>query len=446
MTQRHATRTRSGASAVPRLERMRAEDAFFLYAESANVPQVVGGFVLFDGYVSLGEARRRVAERLPGLPNLRRRLVTEATWRRPAWLVEDAISVDAHVTECALRPGTTLADVVDEFYSASVPLDRPPWQLRLVHGLEGGRSALVVKLHHALGDGFAVIHSMLGLLDAGAGIADPAGQRSSRARARGFAPPYGIAGSARMVRRTVTGVWSLGRSGPAPASRLSGLTPGPKRKFVPLRLDARDVRAAARAHRARTNDLLLATVADGLHRFLADTGEPARQATLRAMVPRTLRTTETWGLPGNLTAAVSLDLPVGPMTPQQRLTEIRAAAGRLIARGEPEATRFVVRAMGILPAPVHAWAARNAYNSHWFNVILSVIPGPHRTQRLCGVRLAEVYPVLPVTSGVGLAIGVMRWGDDYTVGFTADAAIVPDVADLAGAVGEAFAAFRDAAD
>ena len=45
----------------------------------------------------------------------------------------------------------------------SVPLDRniPLWELHLVEGLEGGRVAVVAKLHHALADGNAA-NNLLG--------------------------------------------------------------------------------------------------------------------------------------------------------------------------------------------------------------------------------------------------------------------------------------------
>ena len=43
--------------------------------------------------------------------------------------------------------------------------DRPRWAVTVVEGLEGGRAAVVVKLHHVLTDGVGGIAMLLYLLD-----------------------------------------------------------------------------------------------------------------------------------------------------------------------------------------------------------------------------------------------------------------------------------------
>ena len=68
----------------------------------------------------------------------------------------------------------------------SIPFDpeRPPWDLTLIEGLEGGRAALYLRAHHVITDGLGGIRLMSLLLDEPAKPAAPceigAASRSSR--------------------------------------------------------------------------------------------------------------------------------------------------------------------------------------------------------------------------------------------------------------------------
>jgi hypothetical protein len=106
---------------------------------------------------------------------------------------------------------------------------------------------------------------------------------------------------------------------------------------------------------------------------------------------------------------VSVDLPVGPMTVTERIHRIRGDLHRRMDLGEPHAAAFVMRALGMFPAPVHAWMSQRVYNSQFFNMIASYIPGPLQQRRIAGHRLTAVYPVVALAEGVPLGVGIMRY-------------------------------------
>ena len=70
--------------------------------------------------------------------------------------------------------------------------------------------------------------------------------------------------------------------------------------------------------------------------------------------------------------------------------------------------------------------ARWLYRSAWFDLIVSVIPGPRTARYLVDSRVEQAYAVLPLAQGVGLAVGAMSWDDVLTVTVTYDPVLLPD--------------------
>jgi hypothetical protein len=151
------------------------------------------------------------------------------------------------------------------------------------------------------------------------------------------------------------------------------------------------------------------------------------------------------GLPGNHAAGLLLDLPIGPMPLAERVRTIHALWRARLRRGDVGASAAVLRATKLLPAPLQRAFARRCYTARRFNLIVSVFPGVRQPGRLLGRQVAEVYPVLALADGVGLAIGAMTWGQSLSIGLLADGALVPDVGALADEIGRAFAAAQRAA-
>ena len=76
--------------------------------------------------------------------------------------------VDSHIWESALpAPGAPkqLRDAVGQIASRPLDRSRPLWELHLIHGLRGGRVAMLTKLHHSAIDGVSGIEMLGALLD-----------------------------------------------------------------------------------------------------------------------------------------------------------------------------------------------------------------------------------------------------------------------------------------
>ena len=426
---------------------LRAEDALFLHAETPLLCQQVGAVLLLEpAPIQVDDLRSAIGQRMRAVPELRRRLERPPNrWRRPRWIPDDDTGPGERIRQVMLGENGTpgrLDDAVDAFFTARCDPCHRPWEMLFVRGVPAGRTAIVVKVHHTLGDSHTLIATLGKLFDpvpAATGAAVLV--RAPEGRGLGLRPR--LRGAARAGR----GLCYLAAAGHAPATSVCGPFTSGRRRFIPLALPAREVAMTARSLHASIADLLLAAIAEAVRRLLRSRGEQMPGGVIRTAVPRARPVPAGRGKRplGNRSAAVSLDLPIGPMSLAERLTAVRGRIDTHLRHGEPEAAGLVLRAMNLLPPPVQRRTAAQLYQRRWFSMLVSIFPGARRSHRVLGAGVEEVYPVLALADGVGLAIGAMTWERSLSVGILADAALVPDAGRLAAELTGAFERYRAAA-
>ncbi|WP_442893123.1 MGDG synthase family glycosyltransferase [Amycolatopsis sp. VC5-11] len=258
--------------------------------------------------------------------------------------------------------------------------------------------------------------------------AEPASRSGTAKSAR--AKPSQRSQAAELAR----GVWTLARAGAAPRVGWDKRIDSPRRHFARAHLSAPEVRKAARRAGVPTTNLVLALVAEALHRELGGTA-PER---LRVLIPMSVRDTGTFRQLGNHTGAASVDLPTGAMSLSERVRATDRMLSDQVGHGAPRAGNAVVRVLGILPPALHRRAAKLVYRGTWFSVIASVLPGARSPVVLNGALVRTVYPVLSLAPGVPVAVGIMTWADRFTVCITVPAGQEARGDRLAAAVVEAF--------
>jgi diacylglycerol O-acyltransferase / wax synthase len=454
----------SSAAAVTVLSfPVRAEDAIFLHAQTASSPQQVGAVVMLNGPgVDLAGLRLSVAGRVGQLPQLRRRLIpARGRWGRPRWAVDACVDVGRRVTEITsdVDSLTSLEQIVGRYFAEPLDPAQAAWRLLLVRGTPGGPSAIVVKAHHALGDSYALISELSGLFDPQdlrPGRARPAGngQAGSVPARRGFPGVVARAGTALRVAR---GLASMSLVAPPGPIGMDGGVADHRREFAVVSLDARMVAIKARLLGVGTVDLVLAAAAGALGQLMAGHGQLTAGRRVRAMVPCSLRSGG-WSAgrrrgragtaapggggrgPGNRIAGVLLDLPVGPMPLAERVAAVQAGRRARLRHGDADASAFVLQAMNLMPSSLQRAIARTSFTSRRFSLIMSVFPGTRQPRQLLGAEVTEVFPVLALADGVGLALGAMTWGRSLSIGIMASPALIPDVALLAAGLRKALTA------
>ena len=189
------------------------------------------------------------------------------------------------------------------------------------------------------------------------------------------------------------------------------------------------MRYARRAGRedATVNDVLLAATSVALGAALRRRGEAHDD--LKALVPVSVR--EASSELGNRLSFFVVSLPVAERDPAAALGVIAARTARAKNAGHATPVAGLTDSLALLPRRGRAFAARAALRLAAFDVIVSNVPGPQVPLYLMGRRVAAVHPAVPVPDGHGITVGAISYAGRVGIGLMADAAVVPDVVEIA---------------
>ena len=208
--------------------------------------------------------------------------------------------------------------------------------------------------------------------------------------------------------------------------------------FATAPLDA--VRSAGRRHHATINDVLLAAATIALGRALRRRGE--RPSTVKVLVPVNLRGGDDPGALGNRISFVTVELPVGTADQVELLRTVRAQTRARKAGGAAAPLHALAEVVDLLPGGARRIVARTAARAASFNAVVFNVPGPPVELDLLGRRVTAIFPAVPFLHGHALSIGALSYRGRLQCGVYADAAVVPDTAELARDLEAAFDALR----
>ena len=134
-----------------------------------NGPLHIGSILLFEGKIDFDDFVRHVESRLHLVPRYRQRLMQVPFNLGHAVLEDDPnFRIENHVIRHLLRPGMSQAEAVDEMlrhYEVMLDYKRPLWEMHSFENLEGGRTAIISKVHHALVDGVSGVELLKVMFD-----------------------------------------------------------------------------------------------------------------------------------------------------------------------------------------------------------------------------------------------------------------------------------------
>ena len=449
---------------------MSATDAGFLYLDRPHAPLQIAAVVRLSGRISVEELAVRIESRIGRAPRYAQRAVpVPFALGHFAW--EDAPDFDArdHVQRWSLpAPGGEheLCELAARLMAQPLARDRPLWEMHLLEGSHDGGAALLIKVHHCMVDGLAGVRLLDEILDAEPRPLEPAraprpaaranSTRERATRALGESLRRQLHSASTLMsavtrpakaRASVRGLLDAAWSGLQLATREIPEMPwndrlGPRRQLYFAKLPIEGVAQIRCARGGTLNDVVLCALAGGLHRYLRDIGLRTRGLELIALVPVSVRRDDEAGAYGNRISAILVPLAVDPEDELARFAATRAITERLKSASAWTSIDALLHHLDDLPAGLVAAIGRRLRGIRIANLVATNVRGP-REQRFLGTRKVEaIYPVVPITDGIGLGLAVLSYGNALHVGLNADPALVPDLEKLGHAVQAAFEELR----
>ncbi|MGE5335938.1 MAG: WS/DGAT/MGAT family O-acyltransferase [Nitrososphaerota archaeon] len=454
-------------------------DASFLELEEADeaAHMHIGWALVFDPppggeRPSIERLRDQVRARLEALPRFRRRLSSPRVGplSLPSW--EPATGLDpGELIRAAVLPApggeAELMDWLGDFFSHRLDRSRPLWETTLLEGLEGGRWALVTKVHHCLIDGMSGAEVAAILLDAepepapdstslAEAIASLGEERPSRSR---VAKLRGVVGGAarggvdavrhpRNLTSLVSQSWAMAETLvrdeliSAPHTSLNGSI-GATRRLATVEVPLEEVRRVKRELGGTVNDVALAVSAGGLRRLFAARGEEVDR--VRAMVPVSIRNASEHLALGNKVSSLFVDLVVAEPDPLLRYRKIAAASRELKSGNAVAGTDAVIKLAGLAPPLIQSIVARLMFTPRLFNLTITNVPASPVTLYALGARLRRVVPLVPIFTGHAVGVAVVSYDGTVTFGLNADRDAVPDLEILRAGMEESLTELRELA-
>jgi diacylglycerol O-acyltransferase len=440
-----------------------AIDAAWLHMERPTNSAMITGVMMFDQRLDFQRVAATYEKYFCCFDRFRQR-VREPLFGvgLPRWEDDPHFNLSAHLHRVALpAPGdqAALQDMVGDLMSTSLDFSRPLWQIHVVENCDQG-SAIVLRLHHCIADGLALVRVLLNMTttDPDDDLAAPATCDDDEmapeekpwqplgplltpavtAAVNTFATaeslvngglatlrhPHRVLGAARLSAASAAALGKLSLSFPDHKTLFRGACGITKRCAWAQGIALSEVKAIGKAMNGTINDVLVAAMAGGLRRYLESRGEPTEGLDIRALVPVSLRRPEETNQMGNRFGLVLLSLPIGIEDPLERLLVMKRRMDAI--KGTPEAiVAFnILSTMGMTPTQIEKLILD--FFAVKASTVLTNVPGPQRQLYFAGAPLKSVMFWVPAPGTLGMGLSIMSYNGQVNVGVQTDSNLVPD--------------------
>jgi WS/DGAT/MGAT family acyltransferase len=444
------------------------DNAWRRMGDRTNLMEITGVLV-FDDPIDYEDLRGVLEERLLPFERFRQRIVGRDFGRRPRWEVDPEFDLDSHLHHVSLpepQGREEFQTYVGDMMSTPIDKTKPLWQFYLVEGAGDG-NALVVRIHHSIADGFALLYVMLGLADHPEEIDLPigtmptpphhrTGESAPKSNGGGSpspapAEPSDSALDADAADSSADGRSKLEAAVQAAKQGANMATTGlraitlPKEPRTSLvgelgvrkevawtdRIDVAKAKAIGRAHDATINDVMLAATAGAFRRYLESNGESTAKD-LRCTMPVNLKPLDQRSESlGNYFGLGFLDLPVSIADPHERIEAIQENTGALKQGTEAFLLFTLLQVFGRGPPTLQKLALKLFHDKA--SAVVTNVPGPKEAFTLAGKEVSDVMFWVPQSNGIGIGVSILSYDGDVRVGVTTDRGLVPEPFDLAEA-------------
>jgi diacylglycerol O-acyltransferase / wax synthase len=460
-------------------ERLSGVDRAWLLMDRPTNLMTIVGLIILGGALERARWRALVAERFLAFERFRcypAGDVLAATWVPAAHFnIDDHLSIVSLPARAGKRELETL---VGELAGTAFNPTRPLWSMHLVENYQGG-SAIVIRIHHCYADGIALMRVLLSLADGARDAQRPVARTPASATPAPEAAPGDGDAHGGLVSSVLLGavregfdffekstmllerglyyalhpaqastaalealgfaseLAHLGTLADDPPTSLKRALSGVRRVAWADPIVLEEVRTISQVLGCTINDVLVATLAGALGRYLEAQGDEVSGLTIRAAVPVDLRSgDDSEPLMGNRFGMVFVELPIGIRHPLERLYTVHAAMQRLKSSGQALAVLALMSLIGSLPSPVEPPAL--ALFSAKASLVASNLPGPREPLTLGGVPMSQVLFWVPQAGSIGTGVSMLSYNGRVQFGVISDRLLIPEPARLVEQVGAEF--------
>ena len=438
--------------------RMSPVDTAWLRMDSPGNLMMIVGVIVFDGPCDEPRLRKVLTEHLLPYFRFRARAVEDPTgaW----WEEDDDFDLDRHLVRIGLpgRGGTReLQKLAAQLAGQALDAQRPLWQFHLVENYDHGH-ALIVRIHHCIGDGVGLMGVVMGMTSSDAGKdASPPAPRPRRGERGGglieqWLEPFtevtvkaidatgdlasrllaasgsmigdpnlaseAAADAARIATQVARDAAALALMDDDTATSLKGRPCGSKVVAWNEPLPLADVKAVGRALGCSVNDVLLSCAAGAIRGYLVERGELIDGAELRAMVPVNLRAPGPVRSLGNKFGLVPLLLPIGIGDPLERVLTVRSRMNELKDGYTAMIALAMLGAAGLAPRRLQKQALDLLASKA--TAVMTNVPGPQHALYMAGSRLQRMMFWVPQTGDIGVGISILSYDGGVQFGLVTD--------------------------
>jgi diacylglycerol O-acyltransferase len=414
----------------------------------------ITGVLWFDGKVTYEELCDRLEERLLRFDRFKQQVgARKRVYRQPYWETVEDFDIETHVDHISL-PEPVDKEGFEEYIGRlmSRPLDerRPLWEAYLIDDLDDREgNAVAFRINHSLGDGFALLYVLLGLVDDPQDVELPVGSVPS--------PP-----GESDVDEVFDEAETTTRSGPdeafdltaVPFGRLGAVAYGTKVAYDLLtmddevetslrgelgtrkraswteNLDLDRIQEIKEVHDATINDVLLAVTAGALRRLFEERGEDTDDLVIRCTAPVNLKPMRDRDEQlGNAFGLSFVPLPVGVEDLDERIKYVRDEVGLGKLGFEAYLMFKTLQFGGRMPDQVQ-WKLLEMFEDRATGVVTNV-PGPKQTLEFCGREVSDMVFWVPQANDQGIGISLFTYAGSVRVGIAGDDNLLPDPSALA---------------
>lgn len=452
--------------------RLSSIDAAFLYLERPEIPLHIAGLCVFDGEIPFARFVRCIDSRLHLLPRYRQ-VVVDPPFHLgcPVW--EDDLHFDIHrhiVRDQLPSPGgrAELEALAGRVLSQVLDRRKPLWDLHVIDGLEGGRGAVLLRVHHALADGVAGASMVKVMLDSSRDMP----QIRKRPFRPAAAPPPNrsmidaLAGAIRSSIENLIGAeavlldfsHALVETGAQDAlEKLAALAPelaasserfvfnkpcSGERKFCWTEFPFAGVQEVREAAGGTVNDVILTIVARAVSNYVREHGDPVAGRFLRVVCPVNVRQDHGESL-GNRITFLPVALPLDIEKPVALLHAVAERTAIMKGARAAHLVALISKWLGAAPPPLQAlfWQTipQLPLPVPLLHMICTNVPGSPDPLYAVGRQMIACYPHVPTGYELGVNVAFQSYAGTVCCGLTADAAVVPDVGRLRDLLQHSFA-------